>query len=462
MNCSACGKLNADGVLFCVFCGTKMESGSASNSEPAAVQPATGGLTAPACGQCGAALTPGKRFCKKCGQPVSVATVVTEPSQVPVEATVPLSAISSEAIPEAKPMFGDLSNPEHISKFGNLSKAQIGLAVGLAAAVLAVAGGGWAWYAHTHQSISTNTTTSQNVMSEPTHTAVVTPNARFTNKAEKKELDSTAQDAREKAAQDARDRTAQEARDRAAQEAPQVQMQSMIGDEGKMSGLIATNASQLEILKHKGDRNYVEFSLLKDAMPTLLSTVKLKLDKVDNTHSRYTLTVSADGRDIVKKDKNIDEPVQFYTGKDPVLFELVVNNIEKNQVSGYLSMPAPPLHAGSHDSQPAEAAAQSVADNSAAPVEVSSGTVAGMIIFNPEPVYPAIAKAAHVQGAVILHAIISKEGTIEKLSVISGNGMLVNAARDAVSHWRYRPYMVKGVPVEVETSITVNFPFGGG
>jgi protein TonB len=94
------------------------------------------------------------------------------------------------------------------------------------------------------------------------------------------------------------------------------------------------------------------------------------------------------------------------------------------------------------------------------PVKVSSGTIAGNIISKPEPVYPAIAKAAHVQGAVILHAIISKEGTIENLQVISGNGMLVNAARDAVSRWRYKPYLLNGEPVEVETSITVNFTFG--
>jgi protein TonB len=96
------------------------------------------------------------------------------------------------------------------------------------------------------------------------------------------------------------------------------------------------------------------------------------------------------------------------------------------------------------------------------PMHLSSGVVAGMIISRPEPVYPPIAKAAHVQGAVILHAIISKQGTIEQLSVISGNGMLVNAARDAVMRWRYKPYILDGEPVEVETSITVNFTFGGG
>ena len=91
------------------------------------------------------------------------------------------------------------------------------------------------------------------------------------------------------------------------------------------------------------------------------------------------------------------------------------------------------------------------------PVRVSAATVAGMALSKPNPVYPAEAKAAHVQGAVILHAIISKEGTIKNLSVISGNGMLVNAARDAVSQWTFKPYLLNGEPMEVETSITVNF-----
>jgi protein TonB len=91
------------------------------------------------------------------------------------------------------------------------------------------------------------------------------------------------------------------------------------------------------------------------------------------------------------------------------------------------------------------------------PVKVSSGTIAGTIIDKPAPVYPQIAKSAHVQGAVILHAIISKQGTIEQLSIISGSPMLANAAKDAVARWRYKPYILDGVPVEVETSITVNF-----
>lgn len=122
-------------------------------------------------------------------------------------------------------------------------------------------------------------------------------------------------------------------------EQTKTQLTRVMGDAGVMSGLIATNHDELEILKHKGDRNYYEFTLQKGQQPQLLSTIKLQLKKADQKHSRYTLNVSADDRTIEKKDKGLDEPVQFYTGKDPVLYELVVNSIEKNKVSGYLSTP---------------------------------------------------------------------------------------------------------------------------
>ena len=117
------------------------------------------------------------------------------------------------------------------------------------------------------------------------------------------------------------------------------QLQRTIGDAGVMSGLIARNHDELQDLKHKGDRTYYEFTLDKNAQPTLLSSVKLQLRKTDNKKGRFTLTVSSDDRQIEKKDKTIYEPVQFYSGKNPALFEIVVNNITKNQVSGYLSVP---------------------------------------------------------------------------------------------------------------------------
>jgi hypothetical protein len=117
------------------------------------------------------------------------------------------------------------------------------------------------------------------------------------------------------------------------------QLTRVMGDAGVMSGLIATNHDQLEELKHRGDRNYYEFTLHKGAPAQNVGTIKLALRKADVKRSKFTLTVSSDDRNIEKKDRTLDEPVQFYSGKTPALFEIVVNNISKNQVSGYLSTP---------------------------------------------------------------------------------------------------------------------------
>jgi protein TonB len=91
------------------------------------------------------------------------------------------------------------------------------------------------------------------------------------------------------------------------------------------------------------------------------------------------------------------------------------------------------------------------------PVRVSSSVVAGLLIRKVTPVYPPIAVSAHQQGTVVLQATISKAGTIENLRVASGPAMLQQAALDAVQRWAYRPYLLNGQPVEVETTINVVF-----
>lgn len=88
---------------------------------------------------------------------------------------------------------------------------------------------------------------------------------------------------------------------------------------------------------------------------------------------------------------------------------------------------------------------------------VSQGVSLGMLQSQVDPVYPMIAKRARVQGTVKLHAIISAQGGIESLQVVEGHPMLVAAAMDAVKQWRYKPYMLDGQPVEVETTVFVNF-----
>jgi hypothetical protein len=116
-------------------------------------------------------------------------------------------------------------------------------------------------------------------------------------------------------------------------------LQGTIGDLGVQSGLIANTRSDLEALKHKGDRQYYEFTLLKGAQPQAFSTVALQLKKTDPKKGKYTLNVTADDKTLEKKDKNQSEPVQFYTGREHMLYELVVWTVDKNKITGYLSTP---------------------------------------------------------------------------------------------------------------------------
>jgi protein TonB len=85
----------------------------------------------------------------------------------------------------------------------------------------------------------------------------------------------------------------------------------------------------------------------------------------------------------------------------------------------------------------------------------------GNLIRKVQPTYPALARSARIQGTVVLQAIISKQGTIENLTLVTGHPMLAPAAIDAVRQWRYRPYILNNEPVEVETQITVNFSLAG-
>jgi predicted nucleic acid-binding Zn-ribbon protein len=117
------------------------------------------------------------------------------------------------------------------------------------------------------------------------------------------------------------------------------QLTTMKGDLSDHGSLIARNHDELETLKHKGDRNYYEFTLVKGQKKPV-GTVSLELKKADAKKSRFTLSVFADDKQYDKKDRNLNEPLQFYSGKDPGLFEIVVNSVSaKNTITGYLSTP---------------------------------------------------------------------------------------------------------------------------
>ncbi len=113
------------------------------------------------------------------------------------------------------------------------------------------------------------------------------------------------------------------------------------GDMGVMSGLIARNHDDVEELKRKGDRNYYEFTIQKSKTPQRVGPVQMSLNKADQKRSKYTMTVLADDKSIEKKDKTAGEPVQFYVKgtQHYAPYEIVVFDVGKNQITGYLSTP---------------------------------------------------------------------------------------------------------------------------
>ncbi len=95
-------------------------------------------------------------------------------------------------------------------------------------------------------------------------------------------------------------------------------------------------------------------------------------------------------------------------------------------------------------------------------VRVSSGVSQGLLVRRVNPTYPPLARQARIQGVVILQAQISKDGSIENLQLVSGHPMLAPAAIEAVKQWKYKPYLLNGEPVEVDTQVQVNFTLAGG
>src|ERR1700674_6065188 len=124
-------------------------------------------------------------------------------------------------------------------------------------------------------------------------------------------------------------------------EATKGKLERSLGDMNVMSGLIAHNRDDLEDLKRRGDRNYYEFTLQKTKTPQRVGPVQMSLNKTDPKKSRYTLTVLVDDKAIEKRDKTAGEPVQFYVkgSARTAPYELVVFDVGKNQITGYLSTP---------------------------------------------------------------------------------------------------------------------------
>jgi len=117
------------------------------------------------------------------------------------------------------------------------------------------------------------------------------------------------------------------------------ELRSVRGDLGVQSGLIATNAQELAALKQMGERNYYEFNVAKSAGAQKIGGVMLSLKKVDTRRNKYTLELVADDKKVEKKDKTTNEPVQFYVSGARQPLEIVVNEVQKDRIIGYLAAP---------------------------------------------------------------------------------------------------------------------------
>jgi len=117
------------------------------------------------------------------------------------------------------------------------------------------------------------------------------------------------------------------------------ELKTVRGDLGVQSGLIATNAKELSALRTLGDRNYFEFDLKKSKQMQRVGDITMRVTKVDTKKNRYTLELIADDKKLEKKDKNVNEPLQFYAARARLPYEIVVNEVRKDQIIGYLATP---------------------------------------------------------------------------------------------------------------------------
>lgn len=122
-------------------------------------------------------------------------------------------------------------------------------------------------------------------------------------------------------------------------------LKSVRGDLGIQSGLIATNSKEIAALRELGDKNYYEFDLRKTNTPQKVGSVAVLLKKADPKRNRYTIELVADDRKVEKKDKSINEPVQFYMQRSRLPYEIVVNEVANNRIVGYLATPKAVLQA---------------------------------------------------------------------------------------------------------------------
>jgi hypothetical protein len=134
-------------------------------------------------------------------------------------------------------------------------------------------------------------------------------------------------------------------------EATEGELQRAKGDLGVMSGLIATNSKEIQYLRDLGDRNIYQFTIDRVSGMQKVGDIQVMLRKADTKRNRYTVDVRADDKLVEKRDKSINEPVQFYTARAHQPYEFVVNEVRKDKVIGYLATPKVTLSRNANGNQ---------------------------------------------------------------------------------------------------------------
>jgi hypothetical protein len=122
-------------------------------------------------------------------------------------------------------------------------------------------------------------------------------------------------------------------------EATVANLKRATGELDSHSSLIATNSTELKALRELGERNYAEFTINKNKQFTRVADVSIELKKADPKKNRFTIEITADDKTVEKKDRTVNEPIQFYTSKARQPYEIVVNSVKKDVITGYLATP---------------------------------------------------------------------------------------------------------------------------
>jgi len=192
----------------------------------------------------------------------------------------------------------------------------------------------------------------------------------------------------------------------------------------------------------------------KLTVPVSLGPIGDRVAPLPTRHGGATPAPHTDHTIILQQPSHI--PINVTPGDDVSAPPLGGSGLSGGEVVGVPGGPGGVINSVGTGVQPVMPAAPAVEH----PVYVSHMSE-GDLVHKVLPTYPPLARSARIQGTVVLQAIISKQGTIENLRLLSGHPMLAPAAIEAVRQWRYRPYILNGDPVEVDTQVTVNFSLGG-